>query len=64
VDEKPIIILPGLPQSIIVRFILFALPLIRSMLGLSRALPYLKKKKKMKEEVKLIRGIKKFKFHH
>jgi len=62
VDGKPIIILPGLPQSTIVGFILFALPLIRSMLGLPRVLPYLSVDAKMKEEVRLIQGIKQFIF--
>ena len=57
VDGKPIVMLPGLPQSTIAGFILFALPLVRSMLGLSKALPYFSVNAKMKEEVKLIRGI-------
>ncbi|HIE18823.1 TPA: molybdopterin molybdotransferase MoeA [Candidatus Bathyarchaeota archaeon] len=62
VDGKPIVILPGLPQSTIVGFILFALPLLRSMLGLSKALPYFSVNAKMKEEVRLIRGIRQFIF--
>lgn len=60
VDGKPIVILPGLPQSMIVGFILFAVPLVRSMLGLPKALPYVAADAKIKKEVRLIRGIKQF----
>jgi len=62
VDGKPIVILPGLPQSTIVGFILFALPLIRSMLGLSKAPLYTSVDAKMKKEMRLKGGIKQFVF--
>ncbi len=59
VDGKPIIILPGLPQSTLVGFILFALPIIRRMLGLlERMHPHIDAN--MKEEIRLTRGIRRF----
>lgn len=61
VNNKPIVILPGLPQSTIVGFILFALPLVRTMLGLPKTLPY-SADVKMKKEVRFRPGIKHFVF--
>ena len=40
VEGKPIVVLPGLPQSTFVGFVLFAVPLIRSMLGLPEKPPF------------------------
>jgi molybdopterin molybdotransferase len=60
VHGKPIVILPGLPQSTIVGFTLFAIPVIRSMLGLPKTLPYFAVEAKMNKEARLIQGIKQF----